>query len=43
MFINIFIIGAFLCHGPLPFPTIPPLLLVSPQNMLDHATAFIMP
>ena len=25
----------------LPFPTIPPLLPFSPQNQLDHVTAFI--
>ena len=28
------------CHGPLPFPTRPPL---SPQNPLDHVSAFIRP
>jgi hypothetical protein len=33
---EIFIIMAFLCHGALPFPTIPPLLPLSPQNPLDH-------
>ena len=35
------IITAFLCHGPLPFPTRPPLLPFSPQNLLDHVSAFI--
>ena len=38
-----FINMAFLCHGPLPYPTIPPLLLLSPQNPLDHVSAFIRP
>ena len=32
----------FLCHGPLPFPTIPPLLPLSPQNLLDHVNVLIM-
>jgi hypothetical protein len=26
-----------------PFPTRPPLLPLSPQNMLDHVSAFIRP
>jgi hypothetical protein len=35
---------AFLCHGPLPSPTGPPLLPLSPQkNMLNHVNAFISP
>jgi hypothetical protein len=34
---------AFLWHGPLPSPTGPPLLPLSPQNPLDHLSAFIRP
>ena len=30
------VITTFLCHGPLYFPTIPPLLPLSLQNMLDY-------
>ena len=33
----------FLCHGPLNSPTGPPLLPLSPQNPLDHVSAFIRP
>ena len=32
-----------LYHGPLPFPTRPFILLFSPQNPLDHVSAFIRP
>ena len=34
-------IPAFLCHGPLPFPTKPPFLPLSPQNPLNHASLLI--
>ena len=38
-----FIKPSFLSHGPLSFPTIPPLLSLSPQNPLDHVGAIIRP
>ena len=28
----------FICHGPLIFSTIAPLLFLSPQNMWDHVS-----
>ena len=36
-------ITMFLCHGPLCFSTIPPLLPLSPQNPLDHVSELCRP
>ena len=38
-----FFITIFLYHGPLPFPTIAPLLSLPPQNILDYVSGWCRP